>query len=456
MRRLISAAMRSPLPLASATYLLLRWAQVAGIEAARFPDSTGWLTLDFWGTNDRSWPVPLVFSLAGSDDVRVLAQVVLGAAAWTWLASTLSKATRWPRATAIVVLVVGLAPQVTRWDLAILGESSTISALVALTAASVGIARGTSGPLPWLAMLSIFGLMRPVHLVVLAPVAAWFVVSAVRSRGSRHLGAALVLGLATLWGVALVRGNEATSRLNIYTVIANDVIVDDERFAWWVDRGMPAPEGLRAATGYDFAGDLPTDLAAIVDLPAGQQPPAVIRAGGVELAEWVRNDGVITQARWLLSHPFDAWSDVASRADQVLSPPNDDFLPLEVRGIVPRILFTDWRIWAATWAAGALLALIRPGTRREARMLAFSGVGLVALLTVTMNFSGIEHQRHAAMVAAGVRVLGLVGLATALPGAGLIPDDASDDAPGARKRRGGARTRGRGRTSRPTRRGNGE
>ena len=156
MRRLISAAMRSPLPLASATYLLLRWAQVAGIEAARFPDSTGWLTLDFWGTNDRSWPVPLVFSLAGSDDVRVLAQVVLGAAAWTWLASTLSKATRWPRATAIVVLAVGLAPQVTRWDLAILGESSTISALVALTAASVGVARGTSGPLPWLAMLSVF------------------------------------------------------------------------------------------------------------------------------------------------------------------------------------------------------------------------------------------------------------------------------------------------------------
>lgn len=455
MRRLFSAAVRSPLPFASATYLLLRWAQVAGIEAARFPDSTGWLSLAFWGTNDRSWPVPLVFSLAGSDDVRVLAQVVLGAAAWTWLASTLSGASRWPRATALVTLVLGLAPQITRWDLAVLGESLSISALVALVAASVGIARGTSGPLPWLAALAMFGLMRPVHLVVLAPVAAWFAVSAARSRGSRHLGAALVLGLATLWSVALLRGNDATSRLNIYTVIANDVIVDDERFTWWVERGMPAPEGLRAATGYDFAGDLPSDLAAVVGLPAGQQPPAVIRAGGVDLAEWVRDDGFVTQARWVLSHPSDAWANVASRARGVLSPPNDDFLPLEVRDIVPRFLFADWRIWAALWAAGTLATLVRPGRRREARMLALSGIAVVALLTVTMNFSGIEHQRHAATVAAGLRALGLVGLVTILPGARLSPDDASDDAPGARRRRGGPPTRGRGRTSRPTKRDSG-
>ena len=453
MRRLVSAVVRSPLPFAGVAYLLVRWAQVAGVEPARFPDSPGWLTLDLWGSNDRLWPVPLVFGLAGSDTVRVLAHVVLGAAAWTWLASSVSAMTKWPRTAMLAVFTVGLAPQVTRWDLAILGESLSITALVALIAASLRLARGASGPLPWFAMLVVFGLVRPTHLVVLAPVAAWFIASAVRSRGARHVVPAVLLGAATIWGVALVRGNDATSRLNVYTIIANDVIVDDTRFAWWVERGMPAPEGLRDAVGYDFAGDLPPDLAAIVALPTGQQPPAVIRAGGTGLAEWVRDNGTVVQARWVLSHPRDAWRSVSSRAHQVLSPPNDDFLPLDVRGVPLRAVFADWRIWAAAWLAGSLAAFVRGGRRREGRMLALSGAALAALLVVTMNFSGIEHQRHAATVAVGVRVLGLVGLAMIVPGGRLSADDEDADEPGARTRRGGPRRRGRGRTSRPTRRG---
>ncbi|MFM9225405.1 MAG: hypothetical protein ACKOQ1_02045, partial [Actinomycetota bacterium] len=319
--------------------------------------------------------------------------------------------------------------------------------------ASLRLALGASGPLPWFAMLVVYGLVRPTHLVVLAPVAAWFIASAVRSRGARHVVPAVLLGAATIWGVALVRGNDATSRLNVYTIIANDVIVDDARFAWWVERGMPAPEGLRDAVGYDFAGDLPPDLAAIVALPTGQQPPEVIRAGGTELAEWVRDNGTVVQARWVLSHPRDAWRSVSSRAHEVLSPPNDDFLPLDVRGVQLRAVFADWRIWATAWLAGSLAAFVRGGRRREGRMLALSGAALAALLVVTMNFSGIEHQRHAATVAVGVRVLGLVGLAMIVPGGRLSADDEDADEPGARTRRGGPRRRGRGRTSRPTRRG---
>jgi len=453
MRRLVSAVVRSPIRFAGVAYLLVRWAQVAGVEPARFPDSTGWTTLDLWGSNDRFWPIPLVFGLAGSDTVRVLAHVVLGAAAWTWLASSVSAMTKWPRTAMLAVFAVGLAPQVTRWDLAILGESLSITALVALIAASVRLARGASGPLPWFAMLVVFGLMRPTHLVVLAPVAAWFTVSAVRSRGARRALPALLLIAATIWGVALVRGNDATSRLNIYTVIANDVIVDDARFAWWVERGMPAPDGLRDAAGYDFAGDLPPDLAAIVALPAGQQPPAVVRAGGTELAEWVRNNGTVVQARWVLSHPRDAWRSVSSRAHQVLSPPNDDFLPLDVRGLPVRAVFADWRVWVAAWLAGSLAAFVRGAKRREGRMLVLSGFALVALLVVTMNFSGIEHQRHGAAVAVGLRVLGLVGLAAVVPGGRLSADARDADEPGARKRRGASPRPGRGRTSRSTRRG---
>lgn len=456
MRRITSAVVRSPLPLAAVVYTMLRWAAVAGTTPARFPDSTGWLSLSLWGENDRFWPVPLVFSVAGSDDVRVLAQVLLGAAAWTWLASAVASMSRWPRAAALVVLVVGLTPQVIRYDLAILGESLGSTALVALVAASVHLARGTAGALPWFAALVSFGLVRPTHLVVLLPVAAWFCVSASRSKGARHLGAAVLLGAASVWGIVLARGNDATSRLNIYTVIANDVIVDDDTLSWWVERGMPAPQGLREAVGYDFAGDLPVDLAAIVDLPTGQQPPAVVRAGGVELAEWVRADGLVTQARWIVSRPVDTWERVAARARQTLSPPNDDFLPLETRNLAPRVLFGDWRPWGVAWAAGVLAGFVSARRRAEGRMLALAGIALCALYVVTVTFSGIEHQRHAATVAVGVRVLGLVGLAMLVPGGRLSRVGASGDEPDARTRGGGGPTRGRGRTSRPTTRDTGE
>ena len=450
MRRIVSAVVRSPLPLAAVLYTLARYTAVSGTTPARFPDSTGWLTLDLWGSNDRFWPVPLVFALTGSDDLRVLAHVVIGAAAWTWFASAVAGLVRWPRTTALVVLAVGLAPQVVRYDAAILGESLGTSFLVGLAAASIQLARRRAGPLPWFALLAVFGLVRPTHLVVLVPIAGWFIASAVRSRGARHAGAAVLLGVAAVWGLALARGNDATSRLNVYTVIAQDVIVDDARFAWWVNHGMPAPEGLREATGYDFAGDLPPDLAAIVDLPVGQQPPAVVRAGGVELAEWVKKDGLITQVRWVLTHPGDAWRHATSRAPQVLSPPNDDFLPLDTRTVAPREVFGDWRLWVILWCAGTLAAFVRASKRAEGRLLAVAGLFLATLFVVTMNFSGIEHQRHGASIAVGVRVLGLVGLAMLIPTSRLNRAGESDDEPGVRTRGADVRTRGRGRRGRPT------
>lgn len=450
MRRLVSAVVRSPLPLAAVLYTLARYSAVTGTTPARFPDSTGWLTLDFWGRNDRLWPVPLVYSIAGSDDVRVVAHVVIGAAAWTWFAGALAVRTRWPRAAALVVLAIGLTPQVVRYDAAILGESLTTSIIVALAAASLQLAVRRAGPLPWLALVAVFGLMRPTHLTVLVPMAAWFVASAIRSRGARHTGAAVLLGAAAVWGLALARGNDATSRLNIYTVIAQDVIVDDARFAWWVERGMPAPAGVREASGYDFAGDLPADLAAIVELPAGQQPPAVVRAGGVELAEWVRKDGLVTQIRWVLTHPVDAWNHAASRAAQVLSPPNDDFLPLDTRTVAPREVFGDWRLWAVLWVAGTLAAFVRASRRAEGRMLAVAGLMCAALFVATMNFSGIEHQRHGASLAVGLRVLGLAGMALLVPTRRLSRADGSDGEPGARTTGDAGQRRGRGRRARPT------
>jgi hypothetical protein len=425
------------MPAALMAYALVRAAGIIGRPTGRFPDSEGWLILTWWGDNTRLWPVPALFTLAGSDTARIALQFVLGTAAWVFLAVTLAATSRFPRTIGLATLAVGLTPQVTRWDLAILSESLSITFVVVATASTVRLVRGTRGLVPWITAVSLVGLTRPTHVVVPAVIAAVCLVAAVRSRGSRLVFPALVFATVTVWAVALVNGNAATSRLNVYTVLANDVAPSDERWSWFVARGMPDISGARDSTGYDFAGALPDDVAAIVDLPVGQQPPALVRAGGVALAEWVRDAGVSTLTRWIATHPADVLATVANRADATLSPPNDDFLPLETRDAWPRSLFGPWQVWVGAWGAGLVIATLRGRAGREVRAIAAMAIAVAAVHVVTMSYSGIEHQRHAATVAAAVRVVALASLALALPrrASGGPTDD--DDVSGGGTSRGG-------------------
>lgn len=415
MRGLLATIKRTPLPWAFVAYAVLRALVVLGKPVGRFPDTDGWLALAWWGDNERFWPVPAVLTLAGSDGVRVALHVMAGTVAWVYLAFTVARLSRFPRTTGLVTLAVGLTPQVTRWDLAILSESLSITFTVAAIAATIRLATGAGSLVAWMCLTSLVGLTRPTHLVVVFAIAAVAAVSTARSRLQRHAIPALVFVAVSIWGVVLLDGNSPTSRLNIYTVLANDVAPSDERWSWFVDEGMPAAPGAREATGYDFAGALPDDLASIVDLPVGQQPPAIVRAGGVALAEWVRDEGVTTLARWIITHPAESLGTLADRADATLSPPNDDFLPLETRQVMPRLLFGPWEVWAGLWAAAALLATLRRRAARDVRTIAAMGVSVAVVYGITMLFSGIEHQRHAATVATAVRVVALASFALAIP-----------------------------------------
>ncbi len=439
MRGLLGHLRRSPLPVALVVYALMRAGVVIGRPAARFPDTDGWLLLTWWGDNTRLWPVPAVLTLAGSDGARVAVQFALGTAAWAFLAVTLSRLSRFPRSMGLVTLAVGLAPQVTRWDLAILSESLGITFCVVAIALSVRLAHTGGSPVAWLGAITLVGLTRPTQLVIVVACAAVCVVVALRSRARRLVLPAVVLTAVSVWGAALVNDNAPTSRLNVYTVLANDVATSDERWSWFVGAGMPDVPGARDALGYDFAGALPDDLATIVDLPVGQQPPAIVRAGGVALAEWVRDHGVSTLTRWALTHPDDVLTVAAGRADTVLSPPNDDFLPLETRTTWPRVVFGPWQVWAGAWAAAVVVAVLRRRAGRAVRAIAAMGTAVALVYIVTMTYSGIEHQRHAATVAVAVRAVALASVALALP----RRDDPGDDGinEGARRRGGrGAQT----------------
>lgn len=438
MRGLLGFLRRSPMPVALVAYAVLRAGAVLGRPAARFPDTAGWLELTWWGDNTRLWPVPAVLTLAGTDGVRIAVQLVLGTAAWTYLAVTLARVSRFPRVVGLATLAVGLTPQAVRWDLAILSESLGITFSVVAVALTVRLARREGSLIAWLAAISLVGLTRPTQLIIVVTCAAVCVVVAVRSRARRLVLPAIVSTIVSVWGVALVNDNAPTSRLNLYTVLANDVATSDERWAWFVGAGMPNVAGARDAVGYDFAGALPDDLAAIVELPVGQQPPAIVRAGGVELAEWVRDQGVSTLTRWALSHPDDVLTVAAARADSVLSPPNDDFLPLETRTTWPREVFGPWQMWVGAWAGAALVAALRRRAGREVRAIAAMGTVVAAVYLVTMTYSGIEHQRHGATIAVAVRTVTLASIALALPRRDDTGDQVNEDA----TRRGarGART----------------
>jgi hypothetical protein len=86
--------------------------------------------VSFTGHSPRLWGAPLLYVLFASDTARAFTQWTIGTLAWTVLAAAL-----WQRLTTTparilattAVLGLGLTPQVTSWDLAILSESLSIS-----------------------------------------------------------------------------------------------------------------------------------------------------------------------------------------------------------------------------------------------------------------------------------------------------------------------------------------
>ena len=112
--------------------------------------------LSFSGHASRLWGTPLFYAIFPDDDARAFAQWTVGTLAWGVLAVVLcaqlrSRITRMVAATA--VLVLGLLPEVTNWDFAIMSESLSISLGVAVLALLIWFLR--SGRWPVLVALTI-------------------------------------------------------------------------------------------------------------------------------------------------------------------------------------------------------------------------------------------------------------------------------------------------------------
>jgi hypothetical protein len=402
-------------PLAIFLAFAIRVSAVIDRPIARFPDTAGYETFHFLGEIDRFWSVPFLYGLVDSDAGRVALQVVVAAAAWSWCALILSHMSRYSRTVLTVVLLLGLSPQVVRYDLALLSESLGISFFVLTIAASLHLRKQTNSVsvIIWLASLTLCVYTRPVHLWVLVVVLLSPIATLIARRG-RTASLTTVTLLIILSGTFLqLHANSSTSALNFYTVLQERVITDDSRFDWFTQQGMPVSPGMREATGYDYADQFPSDVSAIIPLPKGQVPPTLMRIGGVPLAQWIQDHGWKTYAHYVLTHPADTFSRLTSLTNATLSPPNDDFLPLENGPMIPRVLFGSWELWSFL-TAGAL-AVVFLKSRKDFIYLVSLCVTLIAVYATSLLASGIEHPRHSVTSAVALRLIAIVALIYALP-----------------------------------------
>ena len=415
-----TVARRLRWPLLTGTYLLLRASSSYGRGAARFPDSEGYLTLEFLGAGARLWPVPLLYTLVRDDSFRILLHVAAGSAAWVFLAFVVARRSRRPWLAITSILALGLAPQVIRYDLAILSESLGISFAVATIAATLLWVQSPTALTAslWAACLVVFAMTRPVQLVVLFAVGAAVLLSVAVQRRRRLAPLAAALCIAALWGAIQLRNNHPTSELNLYTVLQERILDNDSRFGWFVAHGMPVTPGMRAARGYDYRKDVDPKLLDYLDLPVGQAPPSLIRVGGRPLAEWVRHGGWRRYAWFVVTHPHDTWQRLSDLSERALDPPDGSFLPLATKDVFPWPWFGAWRWWSVA-AAAALVLIALDGRRRGESYAVACGFGFAGVLyAAAVLASGLEHPRHAVTVAVGVRVLSLVALLLALD---LVP-----------------------------------
>jgi hypothetical protein len=191
--RLVDPAVRAAL----AAFLVLKLLEVLVSRPTRYPDSPTYRSrhgfLDFsltsvTGDSVRPWGVTTWMALWPSDRTLVIAQSLLAFVAWSALALVVAETvqrTAVRRVLVVLLLLIPLTAQVAGWDLAVLGESVSISTGVLALAALIHLTREASW---WRAAAFLgaalwFTMTRPnVFVVLLAWAVALLAVGLLRRR----------------------------------------------------------------------------------------------------------------------------------------------------------------------------------------------------------------------------------------------------------------------------------
>ena len=273
-----------------AVFALGRLAPVVGTSGERWPDTSSYLDLRWWG-GKRLPVVPLFYDLMGEGgSTIVVGQALLGIVCWSVAAILISVtfATRGFRVGFMgLFLLLGLTPQVALWDASLLSESLSISFGVLATALAYRIVTDRE----W-HMVVAFGLLvilwlfcRQAHAYVAILSALPFLLAGlmIRPRQRTWLVAASLLIL--LGSLAAFAGSK-NSELQHYSVRQNlcvRMLPDEGRQAWWIDQGLPPLPLEATGLGYDDCMD---SLEADDDVRA-----------------WIYEEGWDTFRQFVLEHP---------------------------------------------------------------------------------------------------------------------------------------------------------
>ena len=232
---------------AAAAYVLLRVALAARTQViVPHLDSPSYhLPPSFTGAHSRPWVVPALYSFVDGH-AATLVQAALGGLAFVVLALAIGSTLRDQRvrcAVMVVVLMMGIAPRTTVWDVSLVSESVALSLTAILIAVLIWIDR-----LPWWVVATVFTLWvftRDAHLylgvLVLVGVAAWVWR---RREWTLFVVMALVLG----WAGLASRNNDTIEKYNVAMNTAWHTSQDAEMLRWFETRGMPASNALAAGS----------------------------------------------------------------------------------------------------------------------------------------------------------------------------------------------------------------
>lgn len=239
-------------------FILVRSKPFVAFDTTSYAPTGPVEVLSFTGNAPRPWGVPLLFSIMPTNEARVIADWLIGTAAWACLAWALWTMLRSQIARIIgiaAVLLLALTPQLVVWDFAVLSESLSIS-LGVLALGLLMIWSRTRSRIALAGMVAVafwWIFTRQDVMTMVAALIAVLVLYIWRNRSVRKAAVAavavLVLGIG--WHAALLpsidkayggwwlNGYNFTDATFIYRLRL--VVLKDPqmRSAYWTEFGMP-------------------------------------------------------------------------------------------------------------------------------------------------------------------------------------------------------------------------
>jgi len=446
----------------------------AGVEPHRAPDTQtyeGCGAKALWNPELyaclRGFTLPLYYKLVAGDELRIVGQLIISIAAWSYLAIVVARAIthRVVRLLAFAaILLFSCSFTITTWDGVLLSESLGLSLAAVVVGAWIAFLRNESAThLTTLVVASVlWAFDRDANAFLLLLTVPFIAIWLTRPGRKRVRWIALAATAAIFAAVSVSADSPKASfkrwPIPLTNVIRLRVLPDREALHHFEDAGMPTLPRLEGVTdswnrGDDwFQNPNPVDWQRWAHMVGGARVIGVNGYYSIHWPErrgsrskpfqdWLLESGRGTYARFLAAHPLEALASAWRNRDVLMAPPaygqGRPAVPAGVQDVTYPPSFTALVIAFLAVVAVAAFA----GTRGGASIIWWVP-GVLVVLTVPHALfvwlaSAREVERHALLVAVlarlGILILFLFAIDALLarrpePSASSAPDEGDGSA----------------------------